>query len=306
MIRISPKIKAFFFSLILILFLSPAFSQEYGLVLAGGGGKGAYEVGVWKALEEYGLSKKITVISGSSVGGLNAALFSCVTTSKAEELWKSMVPEELQNDEELISQSGLRRVLKQVTLQNIQEPHFFPKVFITTVPAKNVIAKIATSWIFEPGINAKSFLLNEEKKVEEIQQKLLATSAFPIATKKVLLSDGEFYVDGGDEYRGGDNTPISPILDKYTPTVDFIIVVYLDNHPKKVSNRTKVAKSYDRNRILEIVPSEDLGGIFNGTLNFSKEKITSLIDLGYKDTINILKNSGLKKSKFYDFWWEEE
>ncbi|WP_191014038.1 patatin-like phospholipase family protein [Treponema zioleckii] len=306
MSKIQKRIKFFLIFFIFFLsFLPKIFAQEYGMVLAGGGGKGAYEVGVWKALEEYGLSKKITVISGSSVGGLNAALFSCVSTEQAEELWKSMVPEELQNEEELISQSGLMRVLNQVTLETLQSAHFFPKVFITSVPAKNVIAKIATSWIFEPGVNARSFLLNEEKSVNEIKQKLLATSAFPIATKKVLLSDGEFYVDGGDEYRGGDNTPITPILDKYKPKVDFIITVYLDNHPKKVSNRAKVAKSFDRKKILEIIPSEDLGGIFNGTLNFSKEKITSLIDLGYNDTIRILEKSGLKKSKFNDFWYEE-
>ena len=30
--------------------------KEYGLVLAGGGTKGAYEVGIWKALKEIGLN----------------------------------------------------------------------------------------------------------------------------------------------------------------------------------------------------------------------------------------------------------
>jgi NTE family protein len=42
--------------------------MKLGLVLAGGGGKGGYEIGVWKYLKEIGLDKKIAVISGTSVG----------------------------------------------------------------------------------------------------------------------------------------------------------------------------------------------------------------------------------------------
>ena len=34
--------------------------MKIGLVLAGGGGKGAYELGVWKALDELKLTKYIT------------------------------------------------------------------------------------------------------------------------------------------------------------------------------------------------------------------------------------------------------
>ena len=47
--------------------------KEYGLVLAGGGTKGAYQVGVWKALQE--LKINIKAISGTSIGALNGALF---------------------------------------------------------------------------------------------------------------------------------------------------------------------------------------------------------------------------------------
>jgi NTE family protein len=42
-----------------------------GLVLGGGGGKGAYEIGVWNTLRNvYGI--KIAAVSGTSVGALNA------------------------------------------------------------------------------------------------------------------------------------------------------------------------------------------------------------------------------------------
>ena len=46
-------------------------NKEYGLVLAGGGIKGAYQVGVWKALKELGIN--ITAITGASIGSINGA-----------------------------------------------------------------------------------------------------------------------------------------------------------------------------------------------------------------------------------------
>ena len=49
--------------------------MKIGLVLSGGGGKGAYELGVWKALKELNLNKYISVFSGTSIGAFNAALF---------------------------------------------------------------------------------------------------------------------------------------------------------------------------------------------------------------------------------------
>ena len=47
--------------------------KEFGLVLAGGGTKGAFQVGAWKALCEIGVNVKAIV--GASIGALNGALF---------------------------------------------------------------------------------------------------------------------------------------------------------------------------------------------------------------------------------------
>ena len=38
--------------------------MEYGLVLAGGGVRGAYQIGVWKALKE--LKIKVSAVSGDA------------------------------------------------------------------------------------------------------------------------------------------------------------------------------------------------------------------------------------------------
>lgn len=58
------------------------------LVLSGGGAKGAYEVGVWSALHEAGLADNVAAVSGTSIGAVNAALFSSWPDPKgAETLW---------------------------------------------------------------------------------------------------------------------------------------------------------------------------------------------------------------------------
>ena len=44
----------------------------YGLVLGGGGARGSYEIGVWKALKELGIP--IIGVAGTSVGALNGAI----------------------------------------------------------------------------------------------------------------------------------------------------------------------------------------------------------------------------------------
>ena len=63
-------------------------SREYGVVLEGGGAKGAYQIGAWKAFREAGL--KIRGISGTSVGALNGALMCMGDVEKAEHVWENI------------------------------------------------------------------------------------------------------------------------------------------------------------------------------------------------------------------------
>ena len=58
------------------------------LVLAGGGARGSYQVGVWRALTELGWRPQI--ITGTSVGSLNAALFVMGKVNEAADLWRSL------------------------------------------------------------------------------------------------------------------------------------------------------------------------------------------------------------------------
>ncbi|WP_176719975.1 patatin-like phospholipase family protein, partial [Brachyspira hampsonii] len=61
--------------------------DKLGLVFDGGGGKGAYQIGVWKYLKEVGLDRNIKTVSGASVGALNACLFALDDYNLAEKIW---------------------------------------------------------------------------------------------------------------------------------------------------------------------------------------------------------------------------
>ena len=63
-------------------------TKPYAIALEGGGAKGGYEIGVWKALKEAGV--RIAAVSGTSVGALNGALMARDTYDKAVDAWSNV------------------------------------------------------------------------------------------------------------------------------------------------------------------------------------------------------------------------
>lgn len=290
--------------LFVLLLLGPAFAQEYGLVLSGGGGKGAYEVGVWKALKEYGIADKVTVISGTSVGGLNAALFACEDVETIEKIWLEKVPYKLQTSRSLISQIGLLEIINTVNLHKINAESI-PHVIVTAVRDRMKIAKAVTG---STGDYSHRFVLNRESDVDEIKRMLLATSAFPVICSPIALKDGFKYIDGGGNFMGGDNIPFRPVLKSY-PAVRNLIVVYLDEKPKKKQRIQKIKYDYYDN-IIEIIPTIKMSEfILEGTVNFTQERIKLLIQQGYEDTVDVLKKHSLgNNEQIYpvsSYWFDD-
>ena len=285
------------------LFCAKAFSQETGLVLAGGGGKGAYEVGVWKAMNEYGISKRITTISGTSVGGLNSALFACVDNYDAiESIWKNLVPSYLTEGDALISQAGLSRIISMIALTKLQN-NKYPRVTVTAVQNRFLLTKtFLNSFSDKPGSYATRFCLNEEKSITEIRNKLLATAAFPGVCNPIKLADGYEYYDGGFEQAGGDNVPLEPIVKnngKNGVNVKTIFIVYLEKNPDRLYRDI----DYDKFKLIRIIPSIDLGNILEGTTNFTSNRIKMLIDNGYNDAVKVLQENGYYPVSNY--WFED-
>ncbi|MBI5818542.1 MAG: patatin-like phospholipase family protein [Verrucomicrobia bacterium] len=60
--------------------------KKVALVLAGGGFKGSYQIGVWKALKTLGINNFVSV-AGTSVGALNAIFMAADDLESAERIW---------------------------------------------------------------------------------------------------------------------------------------------------------------------------------------------------------------------------
>lgn len=64
-----------------------------GLVLEGGGAKGAYQFGALRAFAKRGV--KFTTVAGTSVGALNAAIWSTNKLDEGRKLWATITPADL-------------------------------------------------------------------------------------------------------------------------------------------------------------------------------------------------------------------
>lgn len=69
--------------------------MKLAVVLAGGGSKGAYQVGAWRALRELGVSYDI--VTGTSIGSVTAALMVQNDYARAERLWRTVTADKIMN-----------------------------------------------------------------------------------------------------------------------------------------------------------------------------------------------------------------
>lgn len=62
--------------------------MKRAIVLAGGGTKGSYEVGVWRALNELGIDYQI--VTGTSIGSINGVFMASGEYERAYTLWDTI------------------------------------------------------------------------------------------------------------------------------------------------------------------------------------------------------------------------
>lgn len=70
--------------------------MKRAIALSGGGTKGSYEVGVWRALIELGIDYQI--VTGTSIGSINGAFMVSKEYGRAYELWNTIKIENLMED----------------------------------------------------------------------------------------------------------------------------------------------------------------------------------------------------------------
>ncbi|MDE6035295.1 MAG: patatin-like phospholipase family protein [Ruminococcus sp.] len=286
-------------------------SGRIGLVLSGGGAKGAYEVGVYKALSEMGVLPYIDTIAGTSVGALNATLLESRGAEYAQEVWNNLKITDLLNPDRhriskaLLSYSNNSSNLPSLTYSNpidravshgvnffrnitrsdglfefIREGLPFNQEKIAELIDNHVdfgrirrkLYVMCTDCIAKP----KPFLLNQhfpptQKKI------ILASSTLPVVYTGTdgIEINGINYFDGGV---AGDvsNTPVSCLYDSGCRN---IIVVHL----KRTYDMSNQEYMNDAN-IINIFPSRSLGTFLTGTLNLNPLKVQSDMELGYRDT----------------------
>lgn len=238
--------------------------NSIGLVFSGGGGKGAYQIGVWRALRELGLEGQVVAVSGTSVGALNAALYLKGDLELAEQLWNSISNETLllpspDSEDSFFSNAGLQQLLDGALSQPDRSPP--PLCF-------------ATCKRLDDG-QVRYFELRHLINSGYRRQILLASSALPGVFPPVVV-DGERYIDGG---ANGDNIPVYPLTLEGISTV---LVVHLSRE------EPAAAPQFPEIEVIDLFPSENLGGFFSGTVDFSPDGARRRINIGYQDGIRRL------------------
>ena len=263
--------------------------MKIGLVLAGGGGKGAYELGVWKALDELKLTKYITVFSGTSIGAFNSVLFAMNDMKKADELWEEVTMDKLVP----ISKSELikRGIGLYIGGKNLQ----LAKKFLNYKLEHGAIANDGAIEVVEKYLDFNKIKENNKicyaacTKLSDFSAKYFKINDFDEETgKKIVLASaslpliydctevlGEKYIDGGI----ADNIPIQPV---YGENCNIIIVVLL-------SKEVQVDRTLYPNSKLIVISPENLDeNTITGTLNLNTDAQRIRIIEGYNDTINKL------------------
>lgn len=246
------------------------------IVLSGGGSKGAYQMGVWAALKK--LNIHYDIVTGTSVGALNAALMVQKTFYKGLFFWynlnsKMIFNEDLKQDYH--TKEGKKDILKwyakgvlnggievkglEDTIRQVIQPK---KVLKSNVDMGIVTFNMKT---LKPKIVKKKDL-NENNLCDYL---LASASCFPAFKMKTI--EEENYIDGGIY----DNLPINLAIDLGATEV---IAIDL----KEVGFKQKVKNK--NIPITYIEPRNDIGSF----LIFEKNMSRRAMRLGYNDTLKAM------------------
>ncbi len=241
------------------------------IVLSGGGSKGSYQIGVWRALRK--LHIKYDIVTGTSVGALNGALMVQNKFHKAIKLW-SKINMQLLFGDEATNSTKIKDVL------NMYRINFFKNGGMDVKILEDVIDKyIDKDTFYNSKIDFGLVAVNlSGKKAVQMKKKdipkdkltdylMASASCYPAFQKKDI--DGNKFIDGGIF----DNMPINLAIDL---GADSIIAV--DLCAPGVKARPK--KHVDT---ITIKPNNKLTNF----LNFYEEGSIRNIKFGYNDTMKV-------------------
>lgn len=176
--------------------------MKKAVVLGGGGSRGSYQMGVWKALRD--LDYDYSIVAGTSVGALNAAMMVQDTYDLGLDLWSSI------KTFDVIDLPGIDNPEKASTLSVLNE--FLDKIIreggVDTTPLEGLVYK----YIDEQSIRGSNidfglvtvefpsmrpYVLTKDNIPEGRLVEYLMASAACYPAMKGRIIDGKKYIDGG-------------------------------------------------------------------------------------------------------------
>ena len=275
-------------------------TKEYGLVLDGGGARGAYQIGAWKALKEAGV--KISAVAGTSVGALNGALICMDDLEKAEKIWSEMEFSRVMS----VDDDWMRQFFQgEQKLGDIlaELGRVFRDGGVDAAPLRKLIHENVDEEKIR-GCGKEFFIvtfsLTDMKELElsvsdipegRLEDFLLA-SAYLVGFKNEPMEDGKRYIDGGIF----NNVPADVLVEKgYTDLIE--VRIYGPGREPRVSLP-------EDGEMYQIGPRVKLGSI----IEFERERSRQNMKIGYYDAKRML--YGLEGIIYYieqehlDAWYE--
>lgn len=275
-------------------------TKEYGLVLDGGGARGAYQIGAWKALKEAGV--KISAVAGTSVGALNGALICMDDLEKAEKIWSEMEFSRVMS----VDDDWMRQFFQgEQKLGDIlaELGRVFRDGGVDAAPLRKLIHENVDEEKIR-GCGKEFFIvtfsLTDMKELElsvsdipegRLEDFLLA-SAYLVGFKNEPMEDGKRYIDGGIF----NNVPADVLVEKgYTDLIE--VRIYGPGREPRVSLP-------EDGEMYQIGPRVKLGSI----IEFDRERSRQNMKIGYYDAKRML--YGLEGIIYYieqehlDAWYE--
>lgn len=274
-------------------------SKEYAIALEGGGAKGAYEIGVWRALEEAGV--RYCAVSGSSVGALNGALMAMRDLDKAVYLWENLTFSQIIDVDDVQMKAFFDKEMRWN-----EWPSFLldmAKVIknrgFDAEPLRNLLEEaVDENKIRQSDVKfyLVTYSLTDRKELDleaaalpegTLHDMLLASAYFPAFKQEALR--GKFYADGSIK----NVVPLDSLVERGYRDI-IVIRIFGVGFEKKVKIPAGV-------NVTIVAPNEKLGGI----LQFDAEQTQKDMLLGYFDGMRML--YGLAGRKYYiDRKWSED
>lgn len=250
------------------------------LVLGGGGAKGAYEIGVWRALIELDIDSKIDIAVGTSIGSLNAAFVAQRDYDKAIEMWKKFDAGKLLHvdnykalDEKQKTISSMQNVTKDILYEGGVELTEYLETVKKYID-ENLVrkSKIRYAAVTVDITNQKPVekLLKDMKK-GQLAEYITASSSLAPALKPHEI-EGVKHIDGGF-------FDVLPINLAVKMGADEVIAVDLN-----ATGRIRKIEQPDKIKDIKYIRSYwNLGNV----LVFDEQRVHRNMMLGYLDTMKL-------------------